>query len=161
MNNYASGCTFMDASGRIHVLYTHKEKAAAIYMYHAIYAQDLTEIKNEKIVFTAAEKKSNYAPVIMQGSDGTIYFLLVDTGTQANPMNIEIWKSADGSAFTKYSEGITMQDENGTTFPCKDTTLYISSPRNMSVLDDTFGLLFSKSVDGVDAMYYFSVELPH
>ena len=161
MNNYASGCTFMDASGRIHVLYTHKEKAAAIYMYHAIYAQDLTEIKNEKIVFTAAEKKSNYAPVIMQGSDGTIYFLLVDTGTQANPMNIEIWKSADGSAFTKYAEGITMQDENGTTFPCKDTTLYISSPRNMSVLDDTFGLLFSKSVDGVDAMYYFSVELPH
>ncbi|MBQ6263790.1 MAG: S-layer homology domain-containing protein [Clostridia bacterium] len=160
------GCTYLDLSGRLHVIYTHTVSSTRkTTVYHAIYDLSGNKLYCEPIPTELIQKNgmgsiSSNGFVMTQGTDGTYYVFFMKGAKTAS---FEVWSSpsGDGINFTRIEEAVELKTPDGKPV-AKGTKPIIANSRNHSVLDGVAAIMFhsTEQNDGGDPYYYFSVDLP-
>ncbi|MBR7032073.1 MAG: S-layer homology domain-containing protein [Clostridia bacterium] len=160
------GCTYLDFSGRLHVIFTHSISATRkTTVYHAIYDLSGNElyyapISTDLIPKNGAGLLSSGGFAMTQGKDGK-YYIFYMTGSRNAAF--EVWSSPanDGIEFSRIEEAVELLTPDGDPVP-SGTKPIIANSRNHSVLDGVAAIMFhsTKQQNGGDPYYYFSVRLP-
>lgn len=160
-NNGSTGDTYLDAGGRLHVLYTIREYTPGTYAeggnvtlnsakYHAVYEGN-TCIYNEPIKFTRQSEIDNYSIRMAQSVDGTLYILAMPTDEDG--LFVELWRATDESGLSFELYG-TRNVSDDSALSC----IVLSTPRNNSIQDNRVDCLVTNN-DGGHAFLYFRLEL--
>lgn len=166
VTNNQLGDAFMDADGRLHILYTVRMLNYNLYngdpdgiiseeMRHAIY-EGTKCVYNEPINFAITDanmlKKINYAMRMAQSKSGNLYIFAVPMDNRSAPRQIEIYRATDALGTEFVRESIT-EFEN-----IEDAIMSfsISCPRNGSVQDDVIDCMLFR---GGDEIYTFKVKI--
>ncbi len=160
------GCTYLDDSDRLHIIYTHKcGNTSVTSVYHAIYDLEGNEIYKKLISTSLLPKngtktyKGTNGFAMTQGSDGKYYIFVLPNVAVAT---LEIWSSPaeDGKKFTKIVGPLTLTDSDGNSIPSAKVPI-IANTRNHSAIDGVTDIMFhsTDTVNGGDPYYFISVRL--
>ncbi len=155
VSNNFSGDVFMDASGRIHVLYTvqffraaYDRKTMEETQWHKVF--DVSDPANVKLLYTeqlifdgynAEEGKANPYNFRMaqDNAQGTLYIVAIRAGTDdasGRLLLYELTETDDGCDYTLVYRSERLSDNEISTGMC------ISGPRSLSVNDNTVSVMF-------------------
>lgn len=142
-NNY-SGDTFVDAQGRMHVLYrsTDNNRTKGGFNRHAVLDAGLRIVANERLSFQEAASMRMF-----QSTAGRHYIAAVP---HAPPARIQVWGAADAEG-RRYE--LLAEKRLGDEVRPSYAGLAISCPRNGSIRDDIVDALFPSG----HAYYHFQI----
>ena len=161
-----NGCTYLDTSGRLHVIFNHSISSTRDNTYyHAIYDLFGNELYYEPIPTSLLPKNgtgsaSSKGFAMTQGKDGRYFIFYMSSGRTPK---FEVWASpsSDGVNFTRIMEARELVCEDGSVAPNGSKPI-IANSRNHSVLDGVTAIMYNGAAPstGSDAFFYFSVKLP-
>ncbi|MBQ3901356.1 MAG: S-layer homology domain-containing protein, partial [Clostridia bacterium] len=160
------GCTYLDSSDLLHIIYTHKcGNTSVVSVMHAIYDLEGNEIYKKLIPTSLLPKngtktyKGANGFAMTQGADGKYYIFVLTNATVAT---LEIWSSPadDGKTFKKIVGPLTLTDAEGNTVSSALVPI-IANTRNRSLIDGVADIMFhsTATVNGGDPYYFVSVRL--
>ena len=160
------GCTYLDSSDLLHIIYTHKcGNTSVVSVMHAIYDLEGNEIYKKLIPTSLLPKngtktyKGANGFAMTQGADGKYYIFVLTNATVAT---LEIWSSPadDGKTFKKIVGPLTLTDPEGNTVSSALIPI-IANTRNRSLIDGVADIMFhsTSTVNGGDPYYFVSVRL--
>lgn len=158
-SHYNTGASLLDTNGNLHVVYTTVYSGTNT-MYYAVYDKDLKELRNDKITLTDTKNK-NYGPALVEGKNGKVYILAVNTNTKLKEAALEIWApSEDFSTLVKVCEPQTLKVKT-TGATLSPSNIIVGSIRNASIIDGYVPIVIhSPDENNKEDYYYFTVKLP-
>ncbi len=172
-SHYAGGTTFLDSTGKLHIIYSQSNRNIdrKTRVYHAIYdvRDNYKCLKNDIIEFKDS-KNNSYHFGMAENTNGDLFVIAINTYKSAKGAYLEVYQSKDGgNSFDMLCSDVTMMIKGTETqLPANRTA--VGSPRNYSTQDNIVAIVTSGDAprdaqtdtgDGMRTYYYYSVELPH